>query len=136
MKGSTRHAHLDVNGMDIDVEPEDLATNGELDEVIVDGAPKPMDPIMTVMGILLRVEVALKEANTCMQDGVETSWWQLTDARLSVATLQQARQVLLTLLKRCGSGHRLSVDHMPEVHRDWLLALPCGKRRDSVLDVS
>jgi hypothetical protein len=29
MKGSTRHVHLDVNGMDIDVEPEDLTTNGE-----------------------------------------------------------------------------------------------------------
>jgi hypothetical protein len=60
--------------MDIDVEPEDLATNGELHKVIVDGAPKPMDPIMTVMGFLLRVEVALKEADTCMQDEVETSW--------------------------------------------------------------
>ena len=108
LKGSTRHAHLDVNGMDIDVGPEDIATNGELHEVIVDGAPKPMDPIMAVMGILLRVEVALKEADTCMQDGDETSWWQLMDARPSVATLQQARQVILTRLKRCGSGHRLS----------------------------
>jgi hypothetical protein len=27
LKGSTRHSHLDVNGMDIDVEPEDSATN-------------------------------------------------------------------------------------------------------------
>ena len=58
--------HKDVNGLDIDVEPEDLATNGELHEVIVDGAPKPMDPIMEVMGILLRVEVSLKEADKCM----------------------------------------------------------------------
>jgi hypothetical protein len=41
-KGSVRHAHLDVNGMDIDVEPEDLTTNGDLHEVIVDGAPKPL----------------------------------------------------------------------------------------------
>ncbi len=32
LKGSTRQAHLDVNGMDIDVEPEDSATNGELHE--------------------------------------------------------------------------------------------------------
>ncbi len=87
LKGSTRHAHLDVNGMDIDVEPEDIATNGELHEVIVDGALKPMDPMMAVMGILLRVEVALKEADTCMQDGDEASWWQLTDARPSVAAL-------------------------------------------------
>jgi hypothetical protein len=63
LKGSVRHAHLDVNGMDIDVEPEDLTTNGDLHEVIVDGAPKPLDPIMEVMGILLRVEVALKETD-------------------------------------------------------------------------
>ena len=108
LKGSTRHAHLDVNGMDIDAEPEDLSTNGELHEMIVDGAPKPMGPIMAVMGILLRVEVALNEADTCMQDRVETSWWQLTDTQPSVATLQQARQAILTRLKRCGSGHRLS----------------------------
>jgi hypothetical protein len=108
LKGSTRHAHLDVNGMDIHVEPEDSATNGELHKVIVDGAPKPIDPIMAVMGILLRVEAVLKESDTCMQDGVETSWWKLTDARPSVATLQQARQLLLTRLKRCRRGHRLS----------------------------
>jgi hypothetical protein len=96
LKDSTRHAHLHVNGMDIDVEPEDLTTNGKLHEVIVDEAPKPMVPIMVVMGILLRVEVVLKETDTCMQDGDETSCWQLTDARPSVATLQQARQVILT----------------------------------------
>ncbi len=66
LKDSTRHSHLDVNGMDIDVEPEDSATNGELHEVTVDGAPKPIDQIMTVMGILLRVETDLKEADTCM----------------------------------------------------------------------
>jgi hypothetical protein len=94
--------------MDIDVEPEDSVTNGELHEVIVDGAPKPIDLIMAVMGILLRIEAALKESDTCMQDGAETSWLQLTDARPSVATLQQARQLLLTHLKRCRSGHRLS----------------------------
>ena len=74
----------------------------------MDGTPKPMVPIMTVMGILLRVEVALKEADTCMQNGDETSWWQLTDARPSVASLQQARQVILTRLKRCDNGHSLS----------------------------
>jgi hypothetical protein len=108
LKGATRHAHLDVNGMDIDVEPEDLATNGDLHEVIVDGAPKPLDPTMTVMGILLRVEVTLKEADTCMQDGDETSRWQLTDVRPSVSTLQQGSQVILTRPKRCDSGHRLS----------------------------
>jgi hypothetical protein len=72
LKDLTRNAHLDVNGMDIDVEPEDLTTNGELHEVILGGAPKPMD------------------------------------ARPSVATLQQATQVILTRLKRCDSGHRLS----------------------------
>jgi hypothetical protein len=90
--------------MDIDVEPEDLATNGELQEVIAGGAPKLMGPVMAVMGILLRVEVALKEADTCMQDGDETSWWQLTDARPSVATLQQARQVILTVMGTIGTG--------------------------------
>jgi hypothetical protein len=41
MKGSTRHTYLDANGMDIDVEPEDLSTNGELHEVIVGGVPSP-----------------------------------------------------------------------------------------------
>jgi hypothetical protein len=87
----------------------------------VDGVPKPIDPIMTVMGILLRIEADLKESDTCMQDGAETSWLQLTDARPSVATLQQARQL---------------VHHMPEVHRARLVALSCGKGRDSVLDVS
>jgi hypothetical protein len=123
LKDSTRHVHLDVNGMDIDVEPEDSATNGELYEVIVDGVPKPIDPIMEVMGILLRVEAVLKEADTCMQDGVETSWWQLTDARPSVSTLQQARQLLLTRLKRCCSGHRLSTILEKQVMED---ALTCN----------
>jgi hypothetical protein len=51
--------------MDIDVEPDDL-TNGEFHEVIVDGTPRPMGLIMTVMGIILRVEVDLKEGDTCM----------------------------------------------------------------------
>jgi hypothetical protein len=118
LKGSTRHAHLDVNGMDIDVEPEDLTTNGDLHEVIVDAAPKPLDPIMEVMGILLRVEVALKETDTCMQDGVETSWWQLTDTP-PLATLKQTRQV--TIFVNTETGYAGD---------------PNGKRRDSVLDVS
>jgi hypothetical protein len=64
LKDSTMHVHLDVNGMDIDVEPEDLGTNVDLHEVIGGGTPRPMVPIMTMMGILLRVEVTLKEADT------------------------------------------------------------------------
>ena len=44
-----------------------------------------------------------------MRDGNEVSWWQLTGAKSSLATLKQARQVLLTRIKRCSSGHRLSM---------------------------
>jgi hypothetical protein len=108
LKDQTRHAHLDMNGMEIDAEPEALVASGELDEVIACEAPRPMDAIMAVMGILWRVEGALKEADTHMRDWDETSWWQLADARPSLATLKQARQVILTRIKRCGSGHRLS----------------------------
>ena len=64
MKGQTKHAHLDMDGMEIDVEPEDLVDNSEVDEGIADEAPRTMDPIMTVMDILWRVECVLKEANT------------------------------------------------------------------------
>ena len=63
---------------------------------------------MTMMGILWRVEGTLKESDTHMRDGDETSWWQLMDARPSLATLKQVRQVLLTRITRCRSGHRLS----------------------------
>jgi hypothetical protein len=35
LKGPTRHVHLDVNGLEIGVEPEDLVTSGELYEVIM-----------------------------------------------------------------------------------------------------
>ena len=82
--------------------------SGEVDEGIAGEAPRPMDPIMVVMVILWRVEGILKEADTRMRDGDETSRWQLTDARPSLATLRQARQVLLTRIKRCSNGNRLS----------------------------
>ena len=64
---------------------------------------------MSVMGILWRIEGILTEADTRMRDGNEMSWWQLTGARPSLATLKQVRQVLLTHIKRCCSGHRLSM---------------------------
>jgi hypothetical protein len=32
LKGQTRHAHLDMDGMEIDVEPETLVSCGEVDE--------------------------------------------------------------------------------------------------------
>jgi hypothetical protein len=76
-----------------------------------------MGPIMTVMGILWRVEGPLKEADTCMQDGDETSWWQLTDTP-PLATLKQTRQV--TIFVNTETGYAGD---------------PNGKRRDSVLDL-
>jgi hypothetical protein len=38
--------------MEIDAEPEDSVATGELHEAIVGNAPKPVVPIMVVMGIL------------------------------------------------------------------------------------
>jgi hypothetical protein len=51
-KSPSRHAHLDKNGMEIDVEPEDSVPTGELHEAIVGNGPKSVVPIMVVMGIL------------------------------------------------------------------------------------
>ncbi len=82
---------------------------GEMDGDITCETPSPIDPIMTVMGILWRIEGILTETDTRMRDGNETWWWQLTGARPSLATLKQARQVLLTHIKRCSSGHSLSM---------------------------
>ncbi len=75
---------------------EDSVSTGELHETIVGDVPNPVDPIMTVMGILWRVEVALKETDTRMQDGDETSGCQLMDVRPSLTTLTQARKMILT----------------------------------------
>jgi len=96
LKSPTRHTHLDMNGMEIDDEPEDSVATGELYETIVGDVPKPVVPIMTVMGILWRVEGALKETDTRMQDGDETSRCQLMDVRPSLTTLTQARKMILT----------------------------------------
>ena len=71
-------------------------------------APSPIDPIMVVMVVPWRIEGILTEADTHMRDGNEMSWWQLTGARPSLATLKQARLMLLTRIKRYSSGHRLS----------------------------
>jgi hypothetical protein len=73
LKSPARHVHLDMNGMEIDTEPEDSVTTGELYEAIVGNDPKPVDPIMVVMGILWRVEGDLKETDTRIHDGDETS---------------------------------------------------------------
>ena len=100
--------NLDMNGMEIDVEPESLVGIDEVDEGIMGEDPRPMDPIMTVMDILWRVEGVLKETDTHMRDGDETSWWKLTGSRPSLATLKQTRQVILTHIKRCDIRHRLS----------------------------
>ncbi len=64
LKCQTRYAHLDMDGMEIDAEPETLVTCGEVGEEIAGEAPRPMDPIMTVMDILWRVEGILKEVDT------------------------------------------------------------------------
>ena len=109
LKGQTRHAHVDMDGMEIDAEPETLVADGEMDGGITCESPSPIDPIMSLMGILWRIEDILTEADTLIRVGNETSWWQLTGARPSLATLKQARQVLLTHIKRCSSGHRLSM---------------------------
>ena len=66
LKGQTRHSHLDMDGMEIDAEPETLVACGELDEEIAVETSSPMDPIMTVMDILWRVEGILKEVDTCI----------------------------------------------------------------------
>ena len=65
------HAHLDMDGMEIDAEPETLVVCGE---VRAGETHMPMDPIMVMKGILWKVEGILKEADTRMQDGDETSW--------------------------------------------------------------
>ena len=71
-------------------------------------APKPVDPTTAVTGILWRVEGALKEADTRMQEGDEESGWQLVDGRPSLVALTHVRQMILTRINRCGNGHRLS----------------------------
>ena len=45
-----------------------------INQIIAGGAPRSMDPITVVMGILWRVEGVLKEADTFIRDGDETSW--------------------------------------------------------------
>ena len=45
---------------------EALVASGEVDEGIAGDVPKPMDPMMAVMGILWRVQDVLKEADTRM----------------------------------------------------------------------
>ena len=37
LQGQTRHAHLDIDGMEIDAEPESLVACGEVDKVVTDG---------------------------------------------------------------------------------------------------
>jgi hypothetical protein len=69
LKSLARHAHLDVDGMEVDAEDEDSGASGELQEVIVGDASKPVGPITVVTGILWRVEGVLKEADTRMQEG-------------------------------------------------------------------
>ena len=66
LKGQTRHAHLDMDGMEIDAEPETLVADGEMDGGITCEAPRPINPIMAVMGILWRIEGILTEADTRM----------------------------------------------------------------------
>jgi hypothetical protein len=66
LKGQTRHAHLDTDGMEIDAEPESLVADDEVDGVITCEAPRPIDPIMTVMDTLRRIEGILTEADTHM----------------------------------------------------------------------
>ncbi len=63
-----------MDGMEIDAEPETLVACGEVDEGIACETPWSMDPIMVVMVILWRVEGILKETDTRMRDGDETSW--------------------------------------------------------------
>ena len=52
LKSSVRHAHLDIDGMEVDAEYEDSVASGELYEVIVGDAPKPVNPITVVTSIL------------------------------------------------------------------------------------
>jgi len=103
-------------GMEIDAEPEALVSNGGLDEVIADGVPRSMDPTSTVWVLLLRIESVLEEVDTRMRDGDETSWWQLTNARPSLAALTQDRQVILTSTKRCDNGHTRYTGSVPRLN--------------------
>jgi len=48
LKSLARHAHLDIDGMDVDAEYVDSGASGELYEVIVGDAPKPVAPITVV----------------------------------------------------------------------------------------
>jgi len=57
LKSSARHAHLDIDGMEMDAEYEDSVASGELCEVIVGDAPKPVGPITAVTSILWRLRV-------------------------------------------------------------------------------
>jgi hypothetical protein len=66
LKGQTRHAHVDMDGMEIDAGPETLVADIEMDGVITCEDPRPIDPITTVMGILWRIEGILTETETCM----------------------------------------------------------------------
>ncbi len=52
LKSPVRHAYLDMNGMEIDAEPEVSVPTGELYEVVVGNSPKPVVSIMVMMGIL------------------------------------------------------------------------------------
>jgi hypothetical protein len=65
-KGQMRHTHLDMDGMEIDTAPEALVADGEMDGGITCEVPRSIDPIMTVMGILWRIEGILTEADTHM----------------------------------------------------------------------
>ena len=44
-KGHMRHAHLDMDGMEIDTAPETLTADGEIDRDITCEVPRPIDPI-------------------------------------------------------------------------------------------
>ena len=61
-KGQMRHAHLDMDGMEIDTAPETPTADGEIDRDITCEVPRPIDPITVVMGILWRIEGILKQA--------------------------------------------------------------------------
>lgn len=68
LKSQTRHVHLDMNGMENDVEPEPLVVSGELDRGVAGGAQWPMGPItvVSVMGVLWKVWDFLKnQIHTC-----------------------------------------------------------------------
>jgi hypothetical protein len=75
LESLARHAYLDIDGMAVDAEYVESGASGESDEAMADDAPRPVSPIMAVTGILWRVEGALKEADTRMQEGNEESGW-------------------------------------------------------------